>query len=337
MKFHQFKPLAAFCFLALISLHPASALTAASDALAQWALSVAPSLLPFLIAVPALTSPEVCALLARFSGGLLSFFRLPKNASGALLIGWLSGSPAGSAALSSVACDPTDPPGAFLRAALMASGASPAFLLTGIAVSMLNAPETGPILLRSQLLSVFLTALLLRSFGSSRPSASSPSSHASQSAVLSAMLTLLSIAGYMALFSALARQLSLFLSPAFEMPLLALFELAGGCRALASLPVATELCLPLISAASCFGGISVFAQCMSFLAPLGVDGTEYAAGKLLQSAFAALMTFLQLEAPKFGLEPSLFPLLALCFLLSAIFIRTCLLRTVCAHSHDHTA
>ena len=317
MNLKRFKPLGAAFFLLLLCSFPGDALSAASEAFLAWALSVAPALLPFLIAAPALTDREITALLARFSGPLLRFFRLPAHSTGALLIGLLSGSPSGAAALSSVPPEETDPPGAYLRAALMASGASPAFLLTGVAVSLLNRPETGPLLLRSQLLSVFLTGLLLRFFGCGRPDSAS-SARETARPVPSAMLTLLTVGGWMAFFAVLARLLTRITHPNMETPLLVLFELAGGCRALASLPRDLSLLLPLISAAACFGGLSVSMQCMSFLAPLHVHPAEYAAGKLLQAALAALFTFLQLERPWKSRDPLL--LLPFCLLLLLLFL-----------------
>ncbi len=245
--------------------------------------------------------------------------RLPKNSTGALLIGLMSGSPAGACALASAPADESDPPGACLRAALMASGASPAFLLTGIAVSMLNLPEAGPVLLRSQLASVLLTGLLLRSFGTGRPSGTS-SRQKQHGPVPAAMLTLLTIGGYMAFFSVLARLIALSAHPVLETPVLAVLELAGGCRALCSLQYDISLLLPLVSAASCFGGISVYLQCMSFLAPLNVHPAEYAAGKLVQAALTALITFLQIEPPCAETDPLLLAVLFLTALLSLLLI-----------------
>ena len=317
MNLKRFIPLGAALFLVLLCAFPGDALCAASEAFLSWALSVAPALLPFLIAAPALACAETASLLARFSGPLLRFFRLPANSTGALLIGLLSGSPAGAAALAGVPPEEADPPGACLRAALMASGASPAFLLTGAAVSLLDRPEIGPLLLRSQLLSLFLTGLLLRFFGSGRPQSVSSASKPS-GPVLSAMLTLLAVGGWMAFFAVLARLITRVVHPACETPLLVLFELAGGCRALAALNKELSLILPLISAAACFGGLSVFMQCMSFLAPLGVLPCEYAAGKLLQAALAALLTFLQLERPWKACDPLL--LLPLCLLLLLLLL-----------------
>lgn len=290
-------PLSSACFLTLLCLYPEEALRSAASSFYTWATAVAPSLLPYLIVCPALTSPEISAFIARFTGGFLRFMRLPSTSSGALMIGLLSGSPAGAAALSATQPDPSAPPGAYLRAGLIASGASPAFLLSGIAVSMLDCPETGWLLLRSQYLSLLLSGLLHRRFGSGVRPDSSSSSQAEHGVILKSILTLLTIGGYMAFFAVLARLLALLLGPSFEMPLLAVLELAGGCRALSLLPAPLEYLLPLISAAACFGGISVYAQCMSFLKPLGVHPIEYAAGKLFQAALCAALTWFQLTFP----------------------------------------
>jgi len=172
MNMKWLRPLGSAFFLLMLCLHPGDALAASAEALLSWALSVAPALLPFLITAPALTCPEICALLSRISSPFLRLFRLPENSTGALLIGLMSGSPAGAAALASVSPAEADPPGAYLRAALMASGASPAFLMTTAAVVLLNAPEVGWLLFRSQLLAILASGLILRHAGTGRPAAS---------------------------------------------------------------------------------------------------------------------------------------------------------------------
>ena len=323
MKTKWIKPMSALSFLIILSLHPGDALAAASEALLSWALSVVPALLPFLIAAPALTCPEVCNLLARGSKPFLRLLRLPIGSTGALLIGLISGSPAGAAALASIAPAENDPPGSFLRAALIASGASPAFLMSGVASVMLNSPAVGWLLVRSQLLAVLSSGLLLRRCGAGQPIHPPESVHR-QSAVSSATQILLTIGGYMVLFAVLARLITLLTHPSLDAPLLALLELAGGCRALAQLPYRTELILPLISAASCFGGLSVLMQCMHYLAPLGVRHLDYAAGKLLQAALAALYTQLQLDQPWKSADPALRSVICLsvlCLIL-LIFLRS---------------
>lgn len=316
-----FYPIGSVCFLILTGLYPADALDAALQSLSVWARSVVPALLPYLVVCPALTSPEMTRFLSRFLNGLTRAMRLPSSACGAVFIGFLSGSPAGAAALASARPDSSAPSGATLRAALLASGASPAFLLTGVAVTMLNQPEAGWILIRSQILSVFVSGLILRRFGSDRPVSETKSRRAEDGTVLRAALTLLVVGGYMTLFSVVARLLSRLLGDAWETPILAVAELSGGCKAVAALPVSPELRLPLISAIACFGGISVYTQCLSFLKPLGVDPIEYGAGKLIQSAVCALFTFVQITLPKINIDPVLTGFLTICCLLVAFMFR----------------
>lgn len=318
------KPALAALFITLICLFPGAAAQSAAQSLAVWATAVVPTLLPFLIAVPALTCPEVCALFARVSGGFLRALRLPAACPGAVLIGLMSGSPAGAAALAASIRSETDPAGSYLRAAVLASGASPAFLLSSVASAMLDTPSAGWLLLRSQIFSALAAVLLLRSFGRDRTGAAPFRPSREHGAVLSAALTLLTIGGYMVLFSVLARLLSLLTGPTFETPLLAVMELAGGCRALSSLSLPLDVRLPLISAASCFGGASVCAQCLSFLRPAGVKPTEYVAAKLLHSALAAAFTFLQLRLSSPALNPSLLGISALSVLLLLIMSATVL-------------
>lgn len=314
-------PASSAAFVLLLCMFPAEALTAASQSLCAWALTVVPALLPYLMATPALTSPEVSSLLARAAGPFLRVLRLPEGCGGALLIGLLSGSPAGASALSACPRSDRDDASSFLRAALVASGASPAFLLSSVAAGMLNAPETGGLLLRSQALSALLTGLIFRSPPAENrricplPAGSAPSS---RSAASHAVRTLLSIGCCMVCFSTAARLISRLLGPSFETPLLVFLELAGGCRALSLLPAPLELRLPLISAAASVGGLSVFVQSMSFLSPMGISAFEYAAVKLVHAALAACLTRLQLVLSHHPAGLPAFLLLILLLLLLAL-------------------
>ncbi len=295
MKLKWLRPTAAGLFLLLIVLHPADALQAAVEALQSWALSVAPALLPFLMVTPALICEETTRLFKRAAGGCLRIMRCPEETAGAILVGILGGSPAGAAALSRIAWNDAPSSGGLLRAALLASGASPAFLMSGIAVGMLNAPETGWLLVRSQLIGIWGAGLLMRQAKDGQASLPAGSTAEKRGAALETALTLLTIGGYMALFSVLARLLAGLMGAGLETPILAVMELAGGCGALARLPLPMDVRLPLISAAACFGGISVCAQCLSFLRPMGISSAHYVLGKLLQALLAGLATLLQLH------------------------------------------
>lgn len=315
------RPLAAACALALISARPGSSVRAAQEALGLWAASVVPALTPFLMVAPALTGPEVTSLLARMTGGMLRWLRLPENCPGALLVGLLGGSPGGAAALTACRQEPSDPPGAYLRAAVLASGASPAFLLSSVAAGMLASPGCGWLLIRSQTVAAVLTAALLRSVGKERTAGEEKKAVQQASLPLRTAAVLFNIAGWMVLFSVLADGLSGLLGEKLRTPLLVCMELAGGCRALAEVNAPLAARLPLISAAASFGGISVYMQCMTSLTNLGISYAEYAAAKLIHAALAAAVTCAQMELARRPPDPSAAGLIAVSGILLMVMLR----------------
>lgn len=282
------RPLAALAFLALICLDPANAAACAREALARWATQVAPSLLPFLIAIPALTCEEARAVFARVAGGVMRLLKCPAAFSAAWLTALLSGSPAGAAALAGCAtgCGGND----LLRGAILCSGAGPSFLLSAVGAGMLNDPQAGWTLILAQLLATLTAVLLMRSLpgGALCGARETASPAARPPAMQGAAQSLLMIGGYMALFSVLTGQLAQLLGTAFQTPLAMLLELSGGCRAALSLPLPHPQKMALAAAVACMGGASVCAQSLSFLRPLGVKPAAYVFWKLVQCGFCAL-------------------------------------------------
>ena len=123
------KMLAALGLIALAAADPALSRAAIARALKSWAQSVVPALLPFLLAVPALTCPEACALLSGVTRPVMRLIGCPDALGAAWLSGLLSGSPAGALAAARASENTVCDEGALLRASIAASGASPAFLV----------------------------------------------------------------------------------------------------------------------------------------------------------------------------------------------------------------
>ena len=91
--------LAGFLFAALLLGSPVDALSAARQAISVWAVSFVPSLLPFFVVTPALSSDEAARLYTKIFGRAFQvLFGCPGQLSGAALIGLMAGSPAGSIA-----------------------------------------------------------------------------------------------------------------------------------------------------------------------------------------------------------------------------------------------
>ena len=225
------KPLAALAFLALICLFPDEAKRAAWDSMRLWANSLAPSLLPFLIALSALSGEEACALYRRLLGRVLPRLGLAPEMAGTAVIGLICGSPAGAASLNRLCTVAPLDRNQLLRCAWFASGASPAFLLTAVARGMLGAPELAWGLVLAQWGGQALCLGLFRRLEPlSGRAQTERASSLQEGAVWQAVRSLLTIGGYMAFFAVLSGTLCALLgtSTALRALISAGLELAGG-------------------------------------------------------------------------------------------------------------
>ena len=293
-----FRMLLSLGLIALSAADPALSKAAIGGALERWAHSVVPALLPFLIAVPALTCPEACALLSGATRPVMRLIGCPDALGAAWLSGLLSGSPAGALAAAraseSVDCDE----GALLRAAVAASGASPAFLV-GVAGEALGG--AGWRLALAQALGGLMTALLMRPLRGRTLTARGAQSGGG-SAVMGAARALIMIAACMALFSLPAAWGAHLFGENARGILLMLLELTGGCETVAHLPAGGALKSALMSAVCCLGGASVCAQCLGILRPTGVSGARYIYWKLVHTALSALVMLALTALPERALS-----------------------------------
>ena len=314
------KPLAALALLVLVCLDPAGSAAAAREALSQWAGQVTPSLLPFLIALPALTCREAREAFGRAAGGLMRLARCPASLAPAWFTGLLSGSPAGAAALAACAGDAGS--GAVLRCAVMASGASPAFLLGAVGTGMLKSPRAGWVLVGAQALSSLCAGLIMRGLPDApRPAGPDAPPKPPEPAMLGTARTLIMIGGYMALFAVIAARVGALLGERWVGPLKMALELGGGCQAAADLPLLFPEKLALTAAVASLGGASVCAQSLAILKPLGVKPGAYVFWKLVQAGLSALFALLAaayLPALDLNSAPADLPAALLCAALLAL-------------------
>lgn len=302
------KPLGALAFLAMLCLYPEAAQEAAREAMELWAASVAPSLAPFFVALPALCGEEACALYRRLLGRVLPRAGLAPEMAGTVVIGLVSGSPAGAASLNRLCAQQPMQRNRLLRCAWLASGASPAFLLTAVARGMLGAPQLAWPLVIAQWGGQIACLALFRRMEPLQGSAElSVRTQERESVVWQAVRSLLVIGGYMLLFSVLSALLSRCVrgGRGVQTALHALLELGGGCAAIAKsgLPLEARACL--ISACASLGGLSSCLQAHAYLQPLGIPLGTYLGGKLIQATLSGWLMALQLTL-RFP-EPTLDP------------------------------
>ena len=273
----------AFLFCALLVTQPALCRQWAGEALADWALAVAPSLLPFLLALPYLTGPEARGVYQDMLGWLARPFGLPSEAAGAMAVGMLAGSPAGAAATRQLGGRLTH--GQALRLSVLSSGAGPAFYLSYVGTLLSDLPAAR-LLCLCQWASAALAALLLRvCVRSTEPVPIIATDSPRESSVYRAVGQILTIGGCMVFFAIVGEALTLYLGEGFRAPVMALLELSRGARAVSVLSGPWRL--PLLGAACCFGGASVCAQSLTQLRPLGIRPVEYVCAKLIHAVLDA--------------------------------------------------
>ncbi len=290
------KLLASLILCWALILYPTEAVAAAKSAILTWATAYAPAMLPFFMILPVLASADAAALYERLFGPLLRrLFKVPGRAAGAAILGLIAGSPAGSTSLARLA-DANMSRGELSRAALLCSGLSPLFLVSGIGVSILGSAQAGNVLMRSQLFAVLISGLFFRFAWRKDVVKVTPQPEAAPGGgVREAALIVLTVCGYMVLFSVVARLAVQCFGVRWEPWLLALIEVSGGSELLAQLPVHPDAALVLISGCVGLSGIAILVQNAGRLKPLGLPWHRLALGKAVQAVLSALICGLHLR------------------------------------------
>jgi len=302
-------------FFAMLAF-PETSLNAAREAMRAWYTSVAPSIFPFMALMPMLTAPGAAAVWERMLGRWMRpVLNLPGSAAPALAVGMIAGSPAG--AIAAVRC-PGLTRSELERIVCCACGLSPAFLITGVGASMLGSPADGRLLLRAQVFSQLTMLLLTRSVRPDVPVPTAGSAH-DEAPVRAAVAGVLTVCGYMMIFSVAAALISGALrSRIAGLAALCVMDVPAGVRALSDIYMKREPRLLLISAASGFGGLCIAAQNLAVCRKCGVRAGKFMLSRLSHCALFTAFTAAQLHLK--GGSGGFFPLpLEFSALFSAVF------------------
>lgn len=315
----------ALAVVVVLMAFPETALNAAREAALAWYTSVAPALFPFMALMPALTSEQAARTYERLLGRWLRpMLNMPGAAAPALVVGMIAGSPAGAFAAVRICAAAGLTRDCLERIVCCACGLSPAFLITGVGVSMLGSAAEGHILMRAQIFSQLTMLLLTRR---SRPSEPLPRLAADNAVepVRAAVLNVLTVCGYMALFNVAAAVTAQVLrSEIAGLGALCVLDLPSAARAVAGLPINKEAKLLIIAALTGLGGLCIAAQNLAACGRYGVSRKKYAASRLSHAALmtAATAVQLRLSAPAGGnsLPPLEFSALITVFLMAPTLI-----------------
>ena len=295
-------------FLVCLLLFPSSALSGAKNGLLLWFNQVLPSLLPFLILSTLFLSTGLSDSIARRLAPILSpVFGCSPSGCYAVVIGLIAGLPVGAKTIATLTESGriTKKEGQYLLP--LCNNPSPLFLLGFLSVSVLKRPDLRYLVLLIVTLSSVIAAKLLRPRDKSAlrhrsfPSATQkiPFSFSFlmlDAAIEQAFLLLTRVGGYIILFSVFAEFLA-------ELPLPTIFlacvgsllEITTGSTALCSLPLSSQLFIPLTVGFVTFGGLSTAAQTKSVLAGTSFPFAHYLITKAVAGLIAGVLTTLLLH------------------------------------------
>jgi hypothetical protein len=240
-----------------------------------------------------------------------------------MIVGMAAGTPAGALAARNVAAGAGMDRGQLQRLVAGIAGFSPAFLVGGIGVGMLNSAALGWKLWGAQLLTQIMLMTLLRGAWKGRAQGVDAVGDAfDDRPVRGAVMGILTICGYMTLFGALAGALGEWVGQGPADILVCLLDVPSGALRLSRLAVPEEIRLILLAGMCGFGGMCIIAQSLGALKGCGVGAGAYVAVRVLAGTIEAGCMALLLKLPRlevgYIIEPFREKPLAAAMLIAAI-------------------
>ncbi len=304
-------PVLCFAVLLLFALQADAVRSAVTGGLKTCAGVLIPALFPYFVLTNLLVrSGGAGAIGEKFGRWMRPVFRVSDAAVLPLILGFFGGYPLGAKTIGELCKSGAMSKDDAQKALLFCNNAGPALFIGVIGGSLLNSAETGALLFLIHILSALLTGFLLRGrkaqAGIFAPAETKaiPFSSALVSSVSEAAKTMVTVCAFVVTFSVICELVTLWFSgePILSALLRATLELTGGCIALSAAPIAWAIKLPLLSAASAWGGLSVHLQSMATLQESGLTFHRYVIAKFLQSALSGILTvpFALLLQPSFA-------------------------------------
>lgn len=276
---------------ALLLMEPEAAALGALNAMLCWAQTVAPAMFPFMALLPLLTGPAATRACEKLLGRpMRALFRLPGSAAGALVAGMLGGSPAGALAVRRMHGIRQ---GQMRRLGTAAAGLSPVFLVGGVGAGMLGSVEMGRVLLRAQIGSQLTLLLLTRGAWRNAEDILPDSETEAAPPLRGAVLSILTVGGWMTLFGALGQAARRILGSDLA-GILCLVDVVTGVEHISHLPLNGHTRMLLLAAVCGFGGACIGLQNLAILREAGLRPGMYFATRMLAAALYVLLTEAQL-------------------------------------------
>lgn len=313
-----------------IIIFPNDSIEAAKNGIHIWVNILMPSLLPFIIGANLIVSLRVVDIIGAIINPITQLvFNISGKSALVFAISAVSGYPVGARLASDLRLKQDISQYEGQRLVSFCSTSGPLFIIGAVAVGMLKDASLGYVMLICHYLGAITVGLLFRRYGNEKRRRSNitivnnikyiintPEKDgffiSFGNAVISGVNTLLAVGGFVIIFSVVFKILTLFnvidgissvvcfllsflgitkeVCSAF---ISGLFEITIGCNNIANITYIPEaikasLCSFIIG----FSGLSILAQCCSFIAKTDINTNIYIFNKFLHGSFAALYTFL---------------------------------------------
>ena len=298
----------AVCVL-LLALKPEVYVKSSLTGIKLWALTVAPSLLPFFFLTALSSSIGITDKLAKATEKLtVKLFRCGGICSYAFLMSVLSGYPVGAKIISDLKTNGLISQDEATRASSFCSTSGPLFIIGSVGIGMFGDKRAGYAIFLSHILSAVICGLIFRFYGDGDVSKTARRSlinggNVLYDAVYSSVISVAMVGGFICAFYIFADMLiSLKILLPLERVLFAVFkdeniskgftagliECTRGCKALSEYGV-SRLSVALASSTVSFGGVSVIFQSLAFLNIAKVKTGVFIISKILQTVISFVL------------------------------------------------
>ena len=329
-----FLPLIFCMFLLLMIIFSNTNISSSKAGLFLWANSIVPTLLPFFIATELLSHTFVIPLLGKTLNIIMRpIFNVPGEGAFALIMGIISGYPAGARIVTNFYTNKIISLEEAERLISFTNNSGPLFIVGTVGINMFCDSRTGILLLLTHVLACITVGIIFRFWKRKKHVFNkynvqnnfvityensvnlSNLGEVLSDAITKSISTILLIGGFVVLFSVITSMLTeshlieffsriinhlfsffnidLTLSKSF---VCGLFEITNGIKMISEIKIKTiSQNIILTSFLIGFGGFSVLLQVLSIISKAKISPKPYIIGKVLHGIFAALYTFIILN------------------------------------------
>lgn len=341
-----FAPKLIVCFIILgIVIAPKVAIKASKEGISIWINILMPSLLPFVIGANLIVSLKVVDILGVIINPLTQRIFNVSGKSGLIFaISMISGYPVGSKFTSDLRLENKISAYEGQRLVSFCSTSGPLFIIGSVGTGMLKNPQIGYMMLLCHYIAALLVGIIFRNYGKEQNlnsqhhvwcdikniiyenSKTEDFFVSFGKAVVNGVNTLLTIGGFVIMFSVFFEILYHFkiidfvsyiicillnsteITPDILSAFISgLFEMTIGCNSLSQIDgISYTILVPLCSFLVAFSGLSILAQCSSFIGKTDIKVSLYIFSKFLHGIFAAVFTYIFLYFNKTCLTSNFF-------------------------------